>query len=290
MSEDKNQSKTVKLKDIDIPDHFEIDYLTMSDGAQLRHIYYHPENPDGYLLLYPGLNTLVLSWIDIIKGMAEANYHIDYVESREKHTSILVKKKHKINRDRMMDDFVESIDQLDIKNKDYIALGSSLGANTVLIAISQKRVKPAYSILVGPTPVFSYPFALDLVFPFINDWIYHNIGVKIIKKIILSRYTDEEADPKQHRKYKLSLELAHIYKLKASLRAWRGMKLADYVPNINGEDSKCYFIGASQDKLHPETETQDIANMIKNAEFIDLKTNTAAHDQPLIDLMVALGK
>ena len=186
MSEDQNQPKTEMLKDVDIPDHFEIDYLTMSDGAQLRHIYYHPEKPSGYLFLYPGLNTLVLSWIDIINGMAEANYHIDYVESREKHTSILIRKKHKINRQRMIDDFVESIDQLDIKNHDYIALGSSLGADTLLIALSQKTVKPKYSILIGPTPVFGYPFALVLVMPFISDWLYRNVGMKIVKKIILN--------------------------------------------------------------------------------------------------------
>jgi alpha-beta hydrolase superfamily lysophospholipase len=288
MSEDNNQS--IELKDVDIPDYFKIDYLTMSDGVKLRHIYYHPENPEGYLLIYPGLNTLVLSWIDILEGMSVLNYHIDYVESREKHTSILEKKKHKFTRERMIDDFVEAIDHLDIKDKEYIALGSSLGANTVLIALSQQRVKPAYSILVGPTPVLTFPFALVLILPFINDWIYQNIGMKIVKKIILSRYTDEKTDPKQYRKYKLSLELAHLHKLKASLQIWRGAKLVDYVPNINGDDSKCYFIGASHDKLHPETETQDIANMIKNAEFIDLKTNTAAHEQPLIDLMVSLGK
>ena len=57
---------------------------------------------------------------------------------------------------------------------------------------------------------------------------------------------------------------------------------------IDGTISKCYVIGATEDKLHDVEETKGITDSIQNAEYIDLKTNSAAHEQPLIDLLLGL--
>ncbi len=270
-------------KDVDIPEKYKIDYLEMSDGAKLRHIYYRPDNPLGTVFLYPGMNTLVMSWIKVLNMLSERNIRVEYVESREKHTSI-VNKNHVFSKERMILDMVESVNKIDF-NGDYIAMGSSLGSTTMLHALAERKISPSNVILVGPNLEFKTPMVFRILLPFVNDWLYKHFALFIIKTVILGIYTNKKKDPFQYKKYKLALELAEVNRLKKSLKAWQGNKLHDVITKIDGETTKCYLIGASLDKLHPDHDTKYIAEHTPNAEFIDLLTNSAAHDKPVVDLI-----
>ena len=89
-------------------------------------------------------------------------------------------------------------------------------------------------------------------------------------------------------KYSIALDLANPVKLKHCIKAWVGNKVWDDLSNIDSEKSTCILIGASEDKLHPDAETRKVADGIDKSQFVDLKTNSAAHDQPLIDLIEGL--
>ncbi|MCE7734861.1 MAG: hypothetical protein GPJ54_08300, partial [Candidatus Heimdallarchaeota archaeon] len=187
------------FQDVDLPEYISVGYLTMSDGTELRHLYYHPENPKGRILMYPGMNTLVLSWIDILNGLHEENFQIDYVESREKHTSKL-DKKLKITKERMLLDCVESIKILNLENGEYTAIGSSLGSTTLIHLLADKKIEPNNVILVGPAVVLRVPTIFRILLPFTNTWTYNNVAKKIMQKVIIRKYTNEKADPKQKKK------------------------------------------------------------------------------------------
>ncbi len=276
------------FKDVDLPEYIMVDYIKMSDGTELRHLYFHPDNPNGKILMYPGMNTLVLSWIDILNGLHDENYQIDYVESREKHTSKLGKKTE-FSKERMLLDCVESIKILGLDKSRYTAIGSSLGSTTLIHCLSQKTIEPTNVILVGPAVVLKVPIAFRMLMPFTNTWTYNNIGKKIMQKVAMRKYTNEKADPKQKEKYWLALELAEPIRLKKTLKAWNGNTINGDLSTIDGTKTKCYVIGATEDKLHDVEETKGITYSIQNAEYIDLKTNSAAHEQPLIDLILRLN-
>ncbi len=276
-----------KYKDVDIPEIFNIDYIEMSDESSLRRLYYHPNDAKGILFLFPGMNTLVLSWIEVLEGMAQANYRIDYVESREKYTAVL-KKGAKISKERMIADCTEAYNHLYSKSDKVIALGSSLGSTTLIHCVAAKEIIPAHVILVGPALVFKYPFVFNLLLPLTNNLTYKYLGKPILKKVVIRKYTNELADPLQKKKYLLALDLAEPNRLKKTLKAWKGSSILEDLPLIDGHSSKCYLIGATEDKLHNVEETQLIANTIENANFVDLKTNSAAHEQPIIDMMLDL--
>jgi alpha-beta hydrolase superfamily lysophospholipase len=272
-------------RDVDIPDHFDIKYLEVSDGSKLRYLSYHPEEePRGHVFMYPGMNTLVLSWINILEGLSEEGYRVDYVESREKHTSKLPKDA-KFSKERMLDDCKEATERLGFESVDYVAIGSSLGSNTLLSCMGKGKIAPKHAVLVGPYPTFKVPFSIRMLFPIVTYWTYNKIALPILKKIVLRKFTNEDADPKQKRKYALALDLADPIKLKKTLSLWNGHGIWDDLPNIDGTRSNCYLIGASEDKLHPEDDTKRVAELIENASYVDLKTNSAAHEQPLIDLI-----
>ncbi|MHA2098820.1 MAG: hypothetical protein ACW99A_09040 [Candidatus Kariarchaeaceae archaeon] len=275
-------------KDVDLPEFIKEDYLVMSDGTELRRLYYHPENPKGNILMYPGMNTLVLSWIQILEGLHEANFRVDYIESREKYTAKLLKN-YDISRERMLLDCVESINLSGLTDQKYTAIGSSLGSTTLIHCLSDKTIKPTNVILVGPAVVFKMPTAFKLLMPFTSTWTYNNIMKKIMQTVVMKKYTNEEADPKQKEKYMLALDLAEPIRLKKCLKTWDKNSIHDDLPNIDGNSTKCYVIGATEDKLHDVEVTKGITDNIQNAEYIDLKTNSAAHEQPLIDLILTLN-
>ncbi|MCY3413673.1 MAG: hypothetical protein INQ03_18665 [Candidatus Heimdallarchaeota archaeon] len=273
--------------DVDIPDSYLIDFVEMSDGAKLRRLYSHPENPKGTVLIYPGMNTLVLSWVKILVQLRDLNYKVEYVESREKYTAIL-EKHHEISKERMLLDNSESIQAIGLNGTDYIAVGSSLGSCTLIHNLARKSIDTPKVILLGPLLEIKVHLSIRILMYFINDWLFRNVGVKIVKKMIIRRYTNEKADPMQKRKYQLALELAEFNRLKTALRKWLGSKIEEDLPLIDGEKSHCYLIGASEDVLHPDTETIYIADNIPNAEYIDLKTNSAAHDTPLVEFIESI--
>lgn len=275
-------------RDVEIPEGYKIEYLTMTDGVQLRCLRYIPENPRGIVFMYPGMNTIVLSWIKILTGLLKENYHVEYVESREKHTSIN-EDYINITREQMIEDCETSVKLLGLDKEDYIAIGSSLGSTTLIHNLADQRVFPKHAILVGPTYVFKVPLALRMLLPIVTEFTFRRIGLPLIKRIVINLFVNEKADPQQKRKYLLALDLADPIKLKHVLRTWRGNRVADDLPKINGERTICYLIGASEDKLHPDELTKEIADKIENSVFVDLKTNTAAHEQPLIDMILDLN-
>ncbi|MFV2014843.1 MAG: hypothetical protein ACC656_05420, partial [Candidatus Heimdallarchaeota archaeon] len=221
------------VKDVDLPEFLKVDYLTMSDGSELRRLYHHPDNPRGSILMWPGMNTLVLSWIEILEGLHRENFRIDYVESREKYTAKLVKN-YEISRSRMLLDCVESINIVGLDKTEYTAIGSSLGSTTLIHCISDKSICPTNVVLVGPAVTFKTPTIFKLMLPFVNTWTYNNIAKKLMQKVIIRKYTNEKADPKQKRKYLLALDLAEPIRLKKTLKTWDKNSIHDDLPIIDG--------------------------------------------------------
>lgn len=275
-------------KDVDFPKEMKIEYLKMSDGAELRHAYYYPNNSNGHILLYPGMNTLVLSWIKILELLILENYSIDYVESREKFSSKINHDYQSVNKFRMLLDCNEIIDLLNLSSKEYIAIGSSLGSTTLIQNMANGSIRPPIAILVGPSVRFKVASGLRILLPFLTKWTYDKFVKVLMKRIAVKKYTNEKVDPLQKRKYELALELADPLKLKNCVKSWLGNNIYNDLEKIDGKLSKCYLIGASEDILHPDHETRDVSNKIENAIFVDLKTNSAAHDLPLIEFIKSL--
>ncbi|MDH5403763.1 MAG: hypothetical protein OEY49_14800, partial [Candidatus Heimdallarchaeota archaeon] len=182
-------------------------------------------------------------------------------------------------------DCVEVCNLLGLEGNNYLVLASSLGATTVIYAMAQNEIFPSNVVLVGPTTEFRVPLTIRLLLPVTNYWTYRNIGKKILKQIVMRKFTDEKADPFQKKKYSLALDLADPVRLKKCIRAWYKTTIYNEFPLIDGKRSFCYLIGASEDKLHPDRDSKLASESIENAKFIDLKTNSAAHDKPLIDLI-----
>ena len=269
--------------DVEPPEGFTVHYLELSDGAKLRHLRYTPENPIAQIILIPGLNTLLMSWYKFLLLLQKERFQIDYIETREKRTSIL-KKAKSITYERLILDVKETYEMVKEKNLVTIAVGSSMGANLILLSLARQDIDPDFAVLVGPLLDFHIPSFFKFVSPFLN-----RVTFAIIKPIawwfVLPRFLNKDKDPFQAHKYELGFKLGDATKMKYAFKTWAGTTLREDLPKIDGKKTQVILIGAEEDKLHAADETKQIAEMTENAQYIDLKTNFAAHDQPLVDLL-----
>ncbi len=262
---------------------YDIDYLQMSDGVQLRLLVHKASPSKGTIFFHPGLGTLLLSWERVLEMLADEGYTIYYVESREKYTA-KYPKKAKLTRELMIRDCAEAVRLIGLEDNTYIAVGSSLGSTILIHAMAQGLIFPKHAVLVGPNAEMKLPMGLKLLLPLVNDTIYR-ISKPLIKWYILKKYVDKEADPEQYHKYALGIDLSVPSRFRKVLRAWLGNKIWDDLPLIK---SHCVLVGAEKDKLHASNTTRRIADLIPDSDYIDLGTNKAAHDKPLVDLILSL--
>ncbi len=273
-------------EDVKPPEGFEVNYIQLSDGGKVRHLRFVPENPIAQVILIPGLNTLLMSWYKFLLLLQKERFQIDYVETREKRTSIL-KKAKSITYERLIQDVKEAYEKVNEQGLKTVALGSSMGANLILLSLARQEIDPDFAVLVGPLLDFHIPKFFKFVSPFLN-----RVTFTIIKPIawwfVLPRFLNKEKDPFQAHKYELGFKLGDATKMKYAFKSWAGTTLREDLPKINGKKTQVVLIGAEEDKLHAADETKKIAEMTENAMYIDLKTNFAAHDQPLVDLLKEL--
>jgi pimeloyl-ACP methyl ester carboxylesterase len=253
---------------------YEEQYIRMSDGAYLRILSHQPENPKGTLYFVPGWLTLPRSWDNVLKMLAEDDYHVEYLESREKRTAKLPKDS-KITKERMIQDVVEVPEKLGLDR--YIAVASSLGSNMLIHTMAQEGLEPEHAIIIG---VWDYE-APSFLLPLVNGLTYPPIK-KFLLKPALSRKYSNSSDTEQEEKYRQGLDLAVPSRFRSSTRAWNGDTVWDDLPRIG---THCIVIGANKDILHSIETTHKIADGLPNSTYHDLETNKAAHGKPLVELI-----
>ena len=96
-------------------------------------------------------------------------------------------------------------------------------------------------------------------------------------------HVDKNKYPEQYRKYVRAGEESNLRKIRRVI--WKiGNKCSNWemVPKV---ETKTLLIGATEDKMHTTEMTLRVHEMLPNSEYVDLGTNKAAHEQPLVDIM-----
>ncbi|NHJ46933.1 MAG: hypothetical protein FK733_04015 [Asgard group archaeon] len=259
-------------------------YISVFDSSELRVLSFeNVENPveDVEVMFIPGLLTIFPRWEKVVKELNE-HYKVHYIESREKKTSKLVRKAS-LKIVEMSKDLDNIEKDLGLDNKKYITVSSSMGGSMILENLAAKRISPIGSILVSPgveVPFPRYVLLLLRILPvFVINWIK-----PIIKRFVRKRAADAEKEPIQAAAYVRSVEEADVRKMKKCIlknaRKYNGW---DLLPKIK---DRIILIGATTDKSHSSDFSANVAKSLSNSTYIDLGTNRAAHDTPLVELSV----
>jgi len=277
----KNKKTKKKFKQSEFERSAKEHLIKVSDGSEIRLLSFtNVKNPREDMAIYfiPGLFTIFPRWEKVVQELNE-NYPVYYVESREKITSNIVKKA-KYDVPRQTKDLAEAAKAIGLNKKNYITISSSMAGSAVLENHAQKTMTPKGSILISPGVEFHFPrwvlivlrlfppFVIQIMKPFIR-WLLGDVRV------------DKKNEPEQSAQYKRAITEANPRKMKKCILAIAHYNGWEILPKIQ---DRMILIGATKDKVHESDFAHSIAKALVNCSFIDLGTNKAAHDTPLVQL------
>ena len=254
-------------------------HIQMSDRSKIQILLTSPKNKEccKTLFIIPGFGSIVLGWDEFLMR-AKDYFNIVYFETREKKSSELSKKAD-YSIDRISSDIREVVEELRIKKEDLVIFCSSFGAITTAHALAQKKIDPFLTVFVGPPyKIDMPPLSKYLIFitPAVLFRLFTPVGTWWIKKRKsespeqAAKYLRviQEADPKKWKKYTQEVAFKTYWHLYEKI------------------EGKALVIDESEDKMHKTKVTQRIADSMKNAEYVDLKTNKYTHSADTADFLL----
>lgn len=259
-------------------------YIKVFDESELRVLSFeNPSDPkeDIEIMFIPGLLTIFPRWEKVVKELNK-HYKVHYIESREKATSKLVKKAP-MKIEFMREDLENIEEALKLDKKKYITISSSMGGAMVLENLAKNTISPIGSILISPGVEVIFPKWTTILIPIVPAF-----GITMLKPFVRwylrSKTVDSEKEPEQAKQYIRSVNEADVKKMKKCI-----VKNAN---KYNGWDilqkikDRIILVGATTDKAHKSDFSFKVANALSNCTFVDLGTNKAAHDSPLVKLTI----
>ncbi|NHJ85062.1 MAG: alpha/beta hydrolase [Asgard group archaeon] len=256
-------------------------YFTMSDGVEVRVLDFQlVEKPHEYtFILIPGFITVFQSWQKVME-LLTPEFRVIYFESREKASSKVPKKmERKITFRDLAHDIGEVVNQLGLTDKKFITLASSLGGNILVKALSEKWLKPTGAVLVGPAMEFHLNWFIVFMSAIIPNFIKQTIMVPMVRWYVSVFYVNKKKEPEQLEKYMRAFSECNMRRAMPLFRKMYRHKSWDDPPKV---EAPILLLGASLDKMHATEETQRVHELLPNSIFVDLGSNKATHDEPLI--------
>ena len=253
-------------------------YLPTDTQVALRMISFQPaqksSNPP--LIFVSGWISLMAGWKEVLHEMTR-DFQIFYLETREKNSS-RVQGKVAYSVEALGQDVVQVVNALNLKEKNYLLLGSSLGATVILDCYRRLKQKPLALILVAPNAVFRVPWWGKMLIRLFYTQFYFVLK-PFIKWYLRKFRLNVNSDPEQYRKYARALDAADPYKLKKAALAFASYQVWEHLPAI---DCPVLLVGGSADKLHEPQNLQKIRHLLPEVTYIDLQTNKRAHTALLV--------
>jgi alpha-beta hydrolase superfamily lysophospholipase len=259
-------------------------YFEMSDGTKVKVLDFNlAKKPNKYILFFiPGFITVFQSWHKAIEILSK-DFRIYYFESREKPSSIMPNRKtmRRVTFEKMAHDIKEVVEQLELDKKEYITVCSSTGGTIETIALSNDWLSPNCAIMVGPSIIYHTNFIPPLFATIVPNFI-KPIFMPGIRWYLSRKYVNKKDEPEQLEKYLRAAEEVDLRKVRKPGWQMIGYNSQHLLPKIK---VNCILIGASSDKMHAAEECLENSKLIPNAKYIDLGSNKAAHEQPLVDVI-----
>ncbi len=261
------------------------DYLTLSDGVELRMIDFAPacDTPGKPMVVFvAGWISLIDGWKDVLRILTPC-YRTLYVETREKVSARLPERARvDFSMPRMSLDIREILESKVAADKKFCFAASSLGSTVVLDYLSMGLRQPEQSFLIAPICELPYPFWLPLVLrPF--PPVLYNIIKPSLKWYLRNIRLDKHKEPEQVKKYEGTLDAAEPRRLKSNAFAIKDYSVWGQLPNVR---SPALIIGAQSDTLHGLDVMNRMVDLMPDADMEMMSSNRETHSETMGKLIV----
>ena len=261
-------------------------YVKVSSCVQLFKIHFTPKKLTNYppVIFIPGWGSFIQGWKIVLREMSK-DFEIYYLETREKGSAIH-KKEQEINIENIGDDIARVTALINLKDDDFIALGSSMGATAILDAMAGEKLSPSLAVLIGPNIEFNIPRFLIIILSITPIQLYKVIR-PFAKWYMKKKYIDMESDSKQYHKYSYVLDNIHFGRTRRSALSFKKYSFKDKIEKIR---KRILVFSGKKDILHNYKQTLDMVKRIENATLVNLETNDRTHSIEMVDEMRAYLK
>jgi pimeloyl-ACP methyl ester carboxylesterase len=255
--------------------------ISVNVNVALRVLTFIPPGKLKYpaVMFIPGWVSQMFGWKEVLLDMTK-DFKIYYVETREKISS-KVQGKVKYDVESIGLDIVTLIENFNLKNREYILFGSSLGGTTILDLYRFLKQKPLCLVLVGPNAVFRIPriwiFIVKLFYP---GW--YDLIKPSVKWYLRKFRLDLDSDYAQYEKYCRAIDSGDPWKLKKGVLSLCKYEIWPLLKDIN---IPTLMFGASKDKLHEPDNLRKMVRLMPQATYLDLQTNQLTHSQQMVEQM-----
>ncbi len=252
-------------------------YIRTGGGVKLRVLQFGDAGKP-HVLFLPGWVTRLETNYPIIEQLVENGYCVDYVETRDKKSSIIPVEKMKpeyFTIGESAKDVEMLVEGLGLLDKDYFMLTSSYGGVIASHFIRNNQenesILPRKIIFMVPALEIKASFWMKIAIR--TPVFLHKPAIWLFEKYMKWKFAHPD-EPEEHYKFKSQLYDFEIRKVQ--LTAIGIDKYGGKMFPIKNFDGRCLVVAATRDLLHPIEEMVAFAESI-GAEFVDLLSNKYTH-------------
>lgn len=221
------------------------------------------------IVFVPGLASVIDNFREILTGLTE-HFRVVYIETREKSTA-RVDRHHGFSVDEVSSDIYHFVND-QIKEKDYILVGYSLGATAIAEAFDALHNKPSKMVLLEPNAGFNFPW-WSLILARIGTLIFK--PARPFLKWYIRKFRVNTADDIEM--YNINcriLDAAEPRRISRTIRALKPYRAGNHLQKIS---VPVLVIGASKDKFHNHDEALHFSEKIPGCRYTDMVDNKRTH-------------
>ncbi|MHA1482376.1 MAG: alpha/beta fold hydrolase [Candidatus Heimdallarchaeaceae archaeon] len=260
-----------------VPNFWEIDttkslYVPVDDG-EIRVYHFKPSNPISKrpLVFVPGWGGTEIGFMDFYEVIHD-KIECYYVETREKRSSRLDRKRAKMDMSQKAKDVQDVIDYLELGKNDFVLYGTCWGGAIILQGLIDGVIEAPTIITNDPMHTLWFPkWFLRFVSPILPVFVVELIR-SIVKRIQLRGMKEEV----QRRRAETFADNAEIWKWK---RAADTVKNFELFGKVSGITKEVFVTNGTEDKIHNQSDYPKIAAELPNGRFIYMKTDESRRER-----------
>ena len=246
-------------------------YVPVDDG-ELKVLHIKPKNLQTKrpLVFVPGWGGLVEGYTDFYE-VIHNQLEFYYIETREKNSSKLDRKKAKMNMTQKAKDIQNIIKYLEIDKRDFTLFGTCWGGAIILHGLIEGLLKAPTIIVNDPMHTLWFPkWLLKYMAPFLPVPI-----VKLLKPLLRRTQLRGMKEEVQRRRAEDFIDGAEIWKWKKAAQAVYDFELIGKLSSIQEE---IFVTNGTVDKIHDQNLFPAMAKEMPNGRFIFMRTDESKRE------------
>jgi len=248
-------------------------YVPVEDG-EIRVIHVRPQNPIAVrpIVLVPGWGSLPSGFGDFY-SVIHQRAELYYIETREKHTSRLDRKKARLTMSRKAADIAEALNFLGLSGeRDFVFLGTCWGGALIFQGLLDGTLHAPTLVTLDPMHKLWYPeWMLRYVAPLLPVSV-----VQLIKPFLKALALAGMKERVQRRRAEDFIDSAEIWKWKRAAQSVWDFELFGNLQNLREE---VFVFNGTGDKIHDPLNYPRIAAELPRGRFFFMPTEESRRER-----------